>query len=136
MEKDLEKVFLKAKYEEKPDLTEHIWQNIVLRNKRNTRFKLWAFSILAIVSFSGLVPAIETLLSDLTQSGLYEYLSLALSNGNSLILYWKEFGLSIAESLPTMSITISLSLVFILFLSLKNTAKQIIKNELILTTSF
>ena len=136
MEKELTKAFHKAKYEEKSDLALNIWYNIVVQDKRTTRLKLWAFSFVGATSLIGLVPAWKLLSGDLAQSGLYEYFSLIFSNGNSIFSYWKELILSIAESLPIMSIILSLSLVFVFFLSLKYIAKQIIKNQLLLSASF
>ena len=133
MEKELKKAFHKARYEEKSNLNLYIWQNIVIRNKRIARIKLWAFSFVGLASLAGLIPAWKTLSSDLAQSGLYEYFSLMFSNGGSIFSYWKELILSIAESLPTMSIILSLSLVFILFLSIKYATKQIIKSQLSLS---
>ena len=129
MEQELIKAFKKAKYEEDTILAQNIWHSIVVRNKRNTLLRLWAFSVAGLASFMGLIPAWKALLNDLTQSGFYEYLSLAFSNGSSVSSYWKEFSLSIAEALPTMSILLSLSLIFIFFLSLKYVMKQIINNN-------
>lgn len=133
MEKELAKIFYKVKYKESPIVAEDIWHNIVIYDKRIANLKLWAFSFVGFMSLGGLIPTIKMLLSDLTQSGIFEYFSLLFSRGNSLLSYWKELTLSIAESLPTTSIFLSLSLVFILFLSLKYVTKQIIRNQLSLS---
>jgi hypothetical protein len=130
MEKELKKAFLKAKYEENSDLADNIWQNITIQDKRMARMKLWAFSLTGLFSFVGLFPAIKSLLSDLSQSGFYEYLSLAFSSSGSIMSYWREFALSLAESLPTMSIILSFSLILIFLFSLKYATKQIIRNQL------
>ncbi len=110
MEKELKKIFRNAKYKEDSDLAVNIWHNLLSYDKRVTRFKLWAFSFIGFTSLVGIIPVWKALLSDLTKSGLYEYLSLAFSNGGSAFLYWKELMYSIAESLPTMSIVLSLSI--------------------------
>lgn len=136
MEKELKNLFYKAKYEENSDLAESVWHNIVVREKRITRIKLWGFSLIGATSLIGFIPAWKSLSTDFSQSGLYEYFSLAFSSGSSISLYWKELIFSIAESLPTMSIAFSLSLIFILFLSLKYMSKQIIKGQLLLSVSF
>jgi hypothetical protein len=133
MEKGLMEAFHKAKYEGKSGLAENIWHGIAARNKHIARIKLWAFSFTGIASLAGLIPAWKILSSDLAQSGLYEYFSLVFSSGGSVFSYWRELSLSIAESLPTMSIILSLSLVFVLFLSLKYASKQIIKGQLSLS---
>jgi len=129
MEKELIKVFQKAKYEENPNLANIIWNKIIIHNKNIARVKLWIFSFISMFSLAGLIPAWNRLSTDLTQSGIYEYLSLAFSNGNLIFIYWKEFAFSITESLPTISILLSLSLIFVLLLSIKYVVKQIITNK-------
>ena len=133
MKKELRKAFLNTKIEADSSLAQNIWDSIIARNKRVARFKLWAFSSVSLASLIGFIPAWHLLSNDLAQSGIYEYLSLAFSNGSSFFAYWKEFVLSIAESLPTISIALSLSLIFIFFLSLRFPTKQIIRGQLILT---
>ena len=133
MEKELKKAFHRVKYGEKPDLAENIWEGIVRYNKRIARIKLWVFSFIGLLSLAGLIPAWKALSSDLAQSGFYEYLSLAFSNGNSILPFWKELSFSLAESVPIMSTIISLSLIFIFFLSLKSASKQIIRGQLSLS---
>jgi hypothetical protein len=130
MEQKLRKIFQKAKYENTQNLADNIWSVILLREKQATRFKLWAFTLAGFASLAGAIPAIKALSSDLVQSGFYEYFSLIFSDGGSVISHWKEFVFSIAESLPTMSIIISLSFVLVFFLSLKYATKQIIKGQL------
>jgi hypothetical protein len=130
MEQKLIKVFQKAKYEPGANLAENVWLAIVLREKRIARFKLWAFSIMGIVSLAGLIPAFNILLSDLAQSSFYEYFSLLFGGGGAVFSYWKELTLSLAESLPSASIIFVLSLIFIFFLSLRYAVKQINKNHL------
>jgi len=133
MEKELKEAFHKAKYQENSNLTESVWHNIVVRNKRIIYIKLWVFSLTGFASLIGLIPTWKTLSIDLAQSGLYEYFSLAFSSGSAILSYWKEFTLSIAESLPTTSIMLSFSLVFILFLSLKYVTRQIIRGQVLLS---
>ena len=128
MEQELKNTFRSIKYEIKSDLSENIWQTIVLRNKRITRIKLWAFSTTGLLSLIGLAPVLKMLSNDFIQSGFYDYFSLLFSSNGSLITYWKDFLLLLAESLPIMSIILSLTLIFIFFLSLRYTIKQIIKN--------
>ncbi|MCX6751406.1 MAG: hypothetical protein NT161_01410 [Candidatus Nomurabacteria bacterium] len=129
MEKELKKAFHRAKYQENPDLAENIWHSITIRDKHISRIKLWVYSLVGFASLMGLIPAWKILSTDLAQSGFYEYFSLAFSNGSSFFSYWKEMTLSIVESLPVMSIILSLSLVFVFFLSLRFATKQITNNN-------
>lgn len=129
MQNKLTKIFQKARHESDPGLASGIWLTITMREKRMARYKLWAFALTGLASFEGLVPAFKILLGDFARSGFYEYFSLIFSNSGSILSYWKEFVFSLAESLPTMSIILTLSLVFILILSLKNLTKQINNNN-------
>ncbi len=133
MQDRLTKVFQKAKYEENFNLGKNIWLTLIKREKRNTQIKLWSFASMGFVSIIGLIPAIKILLTDLSQSGFYEYLSLAFSDSGLILSIWREFIFSLAESLPILSVIFTLSLIFIFFLSLKYLMKQIIKNQLLLT---
>ena len=129
MQDKLTKIFQKAKYESDPSLASGIWLAITMREKRIAQYKLLAFALTGLASLGGLVPAFKILLGDFARSGFYEYFSLIFSDGRSILSYWKEFVFSLAESLPTMSIILTLSLIFILILSLKNLTKQIINNN-------
>ena len=129
IEPRLVKIFKETSYEPSSDLAFNIWYTITLHEKRNTRIKLWIFSLVGFISFAGFIPALNLLLNDLRQSGFYEYFSLIFSNG-SVLFFWKELVLSIAESLPTASIILTLSLVFVFVLSLKYLIKQLNNNSL------
>jgi len=133
MKENLKRAFLKISLTEKDSLAEEIWHAIVLREKRTNRRRLWAFSLIGLFSFIGFVPAFGMLLSDFARSGFYEYLSLAFSSSGSIITYWREFLSLLAESLPVISITLSLTFIFIFFLSLKYAMREIIKSQLTLS---
>ncbi|KKR42196.1 MAG: hypothetical protein UU10_C0014G0010 [Parcubacteria group bacterium GW2011_GWF1_40_6] len=129
MQDKLTKVFQKAKYKESSILAQNVWNTIVAREKRNTQIKFWAFSSLGFTSLASLVPVFKILLNDLTQSGFYEYASLAFSDTSLVLSAWKEFAFSLVESLPIMSMIFTLSLLFTIFLSIKYVFKQIINNN-------
>jgi hypothetical protein len=133
METKLTKIFQEAKYEPDSKLARAVWGAIVRRDKLITRLKLWAFALLGLVSFGGLVPATQALFDDLTRSGFYEYFSLIFSDSRSVLYYWKELSFSLAESLPIVSTIFALSLIFACFLSLRYLMKQVGRNQLILS---
>jgi len=124
MQKNLREAFLKSNLLPEASLAFDVWRSVVLQEKRAARFKLWAFSFIGLVSFAGLLPIFKTLSSDLSRSGFYEYFSLIFSDSGSVIHFWKEFSLSLLESLPVISAILSLILIFTLFLSLKYALKQ------------
>jgi hypothetical protein len=130
MEEKLTKVFQDLKYAPSTDLAENVWRTIAVRETRITRMKLWLFSFFGFVSLAGLLPVLKTLSNNFAQSGFYDYVSLLFSDGRSVLTYWKEFAFSLAESLPTLTILLSLTLTFVFFLSVRYAMKQISKNQL------
>ena len=131
MEKYIKKAFANVKIKPDFDLKDKIWNHLLLRNKRIAYFKLISFSSISIASILGFIPMFKILASDFAQSGFYEYLSLTFSNGGLFSKYSQDFIYSLAESLPTMSIIFSLTLIFVFFLSLRYVMKQIINNKYI-----
>ena len=129
MEENIKSVFNQIKYKPNNKLSDKIWSKIIARNRRIAYFKITSLSLVGIASLVGFIPMFKMLAIDFTQSGFYEYLSLAFSKGGIFSAYWKEFAFSLAESLPTMSIVYTLTLVFIFFLSLHHAIKQIINNR-------
>jgi hypothetical protein len=125
----LTKIFKNAKYEPDSKLAFSIWSTLIAKDKHATQIKMWSLASVLFASLIGLVPAFQILLSGLAHSGFYEYFSLIFSDGGSMITYWKELSLSLAESLPVMSIVFALSLFFVCFLSLKYLIKQISRNQ-------
>ena len=117
MDNNLKNTILRVKYEPGEDLANNIWHKITSRNKRIIFLKFISFSFIGISSLLGLIPMLKILANDFAQSGFYEYASLIFSSNGMLASYWKDFAYSLLESLPTMSIILSLGLVFIFFLS-------------------
>ncbi|MDB5259501.1 MAG: hypothetical protein JWO73_709 [Candidatus Taylorbacteria bacterium] len=80
---------------------------------------------ISIISLSAAVFSFASVKDTLSQSGAFEYVSAALSDGTGALDYWKELTLSIVDSLPIFGIAILLG-VFCVFLwsgarAIKNT---------------
>lgn len=131
MQDKLVKIFKNAKYNPDEGLAFSVFQTIITQDRRIARLKLWSLGFVLFASSMGLIPAFQILSSDLIHSGFYEYFSLIFSDGGAMLSYWKELSFSLAESLPTMSIVFTLSMLFICFLSLKYLIKQINKDQLL-----
>ena len=71
-----------------------------------------------------LFPVVSYTLAGFTNSGFYEYLSLIYSDGLAILPYWKEIGLSLAESLPAFEIALLLSVIYALLESIKLAVKN------------
>jgi len=133
MESELIKVFQKVKYNPKSQLSDDILRVILKKERKNTNIKLWAYSIIGLFSFVGLISAFNSLLFGFIKSGFYQYLMAAFSS-NRAISYWKEIILSITESIPMTNLTFFLVLVFIFILSLHFIARNIrIRPSLLIT---
>ena len=133
MQDKLVKIFQKVKYEPEANLSGNIWRKIIARDNLTVRFKLWAFGFAGLASLGGLIPVFKILFADFVRSGFFEYFSLIFSDTGSILSSWKEFVSSLMESLPVVSVVLTLSLLFICFLSLRYLMKQIGKNQLSLS---
>ena len=131
MEDKLIKAFQKAKYEPRAELSSEIWHYVAMRNKRTNLIKSGVFAVVGLFSLAGLAPAINMTLQSLAKSGIYEYFSLLFESGSGALSYWREILLSVAESLPVMSLVLTLSLVFIFFLSIRFMMQQLEKSQAI-----
>lgn len=72
--------------------------------------------ILAVIT---LVPAISDLLTNAARSGFSSYVSLAISDGGSMLGSWQSFILSIVETAPLLEMSIILGILLILTNSLR-----------------
>lgn len=127
----LESVCKKGIYSPGIKLEDHIWNRLCERDTRIVRTKFYCFTILSLASLGASILVIRTLARELTQSGFYEYLSLIFSDSGSVATYWKEFIFSLAESIPTVSIMLILTLLSLFLLSLRHIARSIIQNKLV-----
>jgi hypothetical protein len=134
MEKNLMECFRQATYEAEDYLPQNVWKNICVQNRHQSLQRFWGFFVLGVISGSIFVPAFKMLLSDFAKSGFYEYSSLAFSSNGTFNYYWKDFILSLTESLPLSSIVLSLGLFLVFFLSVRYAIKQITKGQLTLKT--
>jgi hypothetical protein len=132
VKKDLNTLFKQAIYYPENRLSDDIFLSISNQEAKSRRVKLWIYSSAIVLSLAGLIPVIIDLLSQFANSGFYEYLSLALLSSGSISSYWKEFILSLADSLPVMSLTLSFLLLFILFISARLIMRQFkFRNQLL-----
>jgi hypothetical protein len=125
MEKGLQKAFNNAKYHPEATLADTVWSTIVAREQRSSRLKMWMYALVGALSLVSLFPVIHSFAAQSTSSGFSEYLSLIFSDSSSIALYWKEFALTLADSLPTTSLILSLSLVGVFLVCVKRTAQYV-----------
>jgi len=87
-----------------------ILARINMEEKRLAKVRTWIFGGSSLASFGLSAWAIVYLVESIKQSGFWQYLSLAFSDGTALA-YSKELSLSLVESLPIVSTILFLSAV-------------------------
>jgi len=90
----------------------------VIREKQY-RARLWrvrVFATTALLSVAALVPVAISLVKAWTASNFDTYISLVFTDGLS---YWKVIGASLAESLPAVSLMLTLALLGTLLWSVR-----------------
>lgn len=102
------------------DLLTTIMRRIDLETIRQARQQIWLSSLAGIFSLIVLVPAIKLLANDFINSGFYNYITLIWSDKTIITTYWKDFTLSLLESLPVTSIMLTLSAFIAGLISLKS----------------
>jgi hypothetical protein len=130
MEDNLKKAFCKAKYEPKENLSSKVWLGVVQHIEHKAKIKFWTFSFFSLASLTGSVFAFRTLSQEFSNSDFSQYFSLVFSNSGIIIKYWKEFILTLTDSVPIVSMVFLLALVFVFFTSLRLTILQFYKSRL------
>jgi hypothetical protein len=131
MEKNLQQLFKNARYNPKSHLSGNIYRAIELKNSRIIRIKMFSYLGLGVLSLSGSVFSVIDLVKQSSQLGFYQYLSLAFSDSGVIATYWREYTLSLIDSLPIVSLALSFFLLFTLFISIRNISYQF-KNKLLI----
>jgi len=124
VEQNLQKLFKNASYLPESRLGDDIWSVIESKNKRITKMKTFGYTFLCVLSLFGSVFSIKSLIEQFTKLGFFEYLSLAFSDSGVLATYWKEYTLTLVNSLPLFSLVLSFSLLFVLFISIQRASYQ------------
>ena len=118
MRKDYEKLFTHLKPPEPPTgLLGRIMLAISREQELQNTRKL-AFGFLALLVISLIATPFSWLLfsEQMTESGILQFISIAISDLGIFFIFWQDFSLAIAESLPVMGITIFvLNMILVVF---------------------
>lgn len=129
MEQNLQKLFKNAIQTPDSRLSGYVWQMIEYKSAKITKWKRFGYLSLSVLSLSGSILSIKSLAVEFVRLGFYEYLSLAFSDSGIIANYWREYTLSLVDSLPIASLMISFFLLFVLFISVRRASYQF-KNRL------
>ena len=81
--------------------------------RRAELVRRFVFGSLATASIIAMIPAVQLLAQDFYASNFYRYFSLLFSDGGAVLNAWQEFTMTLAESLPVLSIAVVLSIIFL-----------------------
>ena len=99
-------------------LCEAIMARIAYAQRRAAQLRTGLFGALALASGVALVPAFQYAAQQFYASGFYDYLSLLSTDSGFILTYWREFGLSLVESLPSLALLLLLPIACALAYSL------------------
>lgn len=119
MEQDLQKLFKKAVYHPDCRLSDDVCRAILAKRKKLIIRNMFGYLGLGALSLFGSVFFVRDLIVESSKLGFYKYFSLIFSDGGVIATYWREYILTLVDSLPVMSLVLSLALLFVLFISLK-----------------
>lgn len=101
------------------NLRDKIITDIDRRIRNKAIFSLFYGGLTSLTSVLVMIYFFVLIVKDFYSSGLREYLSLAFSDYSLLITLWREYLLSVIESLPVISIILVTFSLFIFTLSIK-----------------
>lgn len=100
-----------------PNLEQEIIGKIHKMQKRDVLIKQISYSLISIVSLAGTIFSGFYIVNVVAISGAFQYVSLVFYD-MSVLAYWKEISLSIAESFPFFGFAIGLSVLSLFFWSI------------------
>ena len=121
MQRKIQEILKSTQFIADKNLAGLVWLKLQRRIQLINRVKFVSYLSLSLVSVISLYVFATKLYSELNQSGFYNYTHLIFSEDiSTLISFWKEILYSVFESLPATSLMLSLGLLFVFVLSLKN----------------
>lgn len=124
MNENLSKLFKQAYNHPERQLSGDIWFVIQTKQAKNLKIQSLVYGIIGILSLGCFVFMIFYTKKQFASSGFFQYVSLIFSDGNLFATYWKEYLLSLADSLPFASLGTSIFLLLSMLVSIRNFVKQ------------
>ncbi len=103
----------------------NVMARIAEKRRARARIATAAHSSLLVLALIALFPAIQYVFDAAARSGFSQYLSLAFSDGGSLLATWKEFALTMIESAPLMAVASVLGILLIFAYSARKVSGDI-----------
>lgn len=83
-----------------------ILERIEWERRRLARIRIAVFGFATTVSAFALFPVMQYAATEFTRSGFSDYSGLFFSDSGVVLVYWKEFALSLVESLPLFGLVL------------------------------
>jgi hypothetical protein len=131
MNENLSKLFKQAYNHPESRLSVDIWHAIQTKQARSLKIQSLFYGFVGVLSLGGFVLLSFYIKQQFSSSGFFQYASLIFSDGNLFATYWKEYLLSLADSLPVASLGALSFLLFSMFISIKKVVYQY-KNQLLI----
>lgn len=106
-------------------LVERINSRIEYAKTARAGRRAFIFGIFTIGTMSAFVIIIQHWSVQATNSGFFDYISLLISDSDYFFSNWKVLGLSIIESMPIFSITLTIATLLLSVYAVKKTASYI-----------
>lgn len=100
-------------------LRKTILVSIRKEERRRARMYLFVSTIVVPSSAVGIWFAVSYMTQEFYQSSFYNYFSLLFSDTDIILVYWQQFVLSLAESVPLIGVTVSLVVIAIFLVSIR-----------------
>ncbi|MFA6386587.1 MAG: hypothetical protein WCW04_02355 [Candidatus Paceibacterota bacterium] len=131
MNDNLSKLFKQAYNHPETGLSDAIWRGIQLRQAKRLKIQSISYGIVGVLSLGGFVFMSFHIKQQFNSSGFFQYASLVFSDAGLFATYWKEYLLSLADSLPVASLGALSFLLFSMLVSLRKAFHQYRSNLLI-----
>lgn len=124
MKDNLSKLMKQAYNQPETGLSADIWRAIEVRQTKNLKIKSLSYGVIGILSLGGFVLMTVSVVKQFAYSGFFDYASLVFSDSGLIATYWREYLLSLADSLPVASLGVAFFLLFSMLVSIKKGIKQ------------
>jgi len=114
MHKDYEKLFTHLEPMEPPMGLLNRVMNRIREEKQLIILKrrMVIFSVGLLASVAIFIPVFRWVQADLIQSGFLQFFSLVFSDFKIVITYWQNFGMSLLETIPAVSLAVLFATIF------------------------
>lgn len=121
-------IFFRMSYMGNINLPDGLRKKILISIQREEIKRARVFIVTALViglsSITGMIFAFKYAITALTQSGFYRYASLVFSDFDIVLISWKDFILSLTESILLIGLTIALTTILLLLFSIRILVKN------------